>query len=348
MTPDFISRMVGLVIFGLLGARLGAQPIFANNINLPPDSSAILLSLVGVLFGLIATPWFTVRPVRSLRKNIKEMPVEQLLMSLIGLLVGLLVALLATLPLSLLPSPFNWLMPLALMVVGGYLGLSIFGIRGREIQDALTRFGRTPGPSIGSSNRKLLVDTSSLIDGRLVDVAETGFLGGTLIIPRFVLSELHRVADSPDALRRNRGRRGLNLLNKLQRNELVPVRIVEEDFDELPEVDDKLIALAQQISAALITNDYNLGEVAEANGVPVLNINRLSNAVRSIYIPGETFAIRVIQEGREENQGVGYLDDGTMVLIENGKEYIDRSIQVTVTKLINRDTGRIIFATPVN
>jgi len=348
MTPDFISRMVGLVIFGLLGARLGAQPIFANNINLPPDSSAILLSLVGVLFGLIATPWFTVRPVRSLRKNIKEMPVEQLLMSLIGLLVGLLVALLATLPLSLLPSPFNWLAPLALMVVGGYLGLSIFGIRGREIQDALTRFGRAPGPSIGSSNRKLLVDTSSLIDGRLVDVAETGFLGGTLIIPRFVLSELHRVADSPDALRRNRGRRGLNLLNKLQRNELVPVRIVEEDFDELPEVDDKLIALAQQISAALITNDYNLGEVAEANGVPVLNINRLSNAVRSIYIPGETFAIRVIQEGREENQGVGYLDDGTMVLIENGKEYIDRSIQVTVTKLINRDTGRIIFATPVN
>ena len=201
---------------------------------------------------------------------------------------------------------------------------------------------------ITGSSRKLLLDTSVLIDGRIKDIVETGFIGGSLILPRFVLSELHRVADSSDALRRNRGRRGLNMLNKLQRSDIANVRIVEEDFEDIQAVDDKLVALALQMDALVMTNDYNLNQVAEAQGVTVLNVNQLANAVRSIYIPGEIFAIRVIQEGTQEEQGIGYLEDGTMVVIEHGQRYMDRTINVEVTKLINRDTGRMIFAVPEN
>jgi uncharacterized protein YacL len=198
----------------------------------------------------------------------------------------------------------------------------------------------------GLSSRKLILDTSVLIDGRICEISDTGFIGGTLIMPRFVLSELHRVADSSDPLRRKRGRRGIEMLNKLQRTDSIPIRIVDDDFEDIQAVDNKLVALAIQMTASIITNDYNLNQVAEAQGVPVLNINALANAVRSIYIPGETFAIRIIQEGRDDRQGVGYLDDGTMVVVENGANYMDRSIEVEVTKLINKDTGRMIFAIP--
>ena len=200
--------------------------------------------------------------------------------------------------------------------------------------------------SIQSSTRQLLLDTSVLIDGRIVEIANTGFLGGVLVIPRFVLAELHQVADSADPLRRNRGRRGLLKLNELQRNDITPVRIVEDDFDDIAEVDDKLVALAIQISGAILTNDYNLNQVADLQGVQVLNINELANAVRSVYIPGETFPLHIIQEGRENEQGIGYLEDGTMVVVENGKNHMDRTIRVVVTKLINKPTGRMIFAEP--
>jgi uncharacterized protein YacL len=244
-------------------------------------------------------------------------------------------------------EPLNWFAPSTVSVVGGYLGMTIFGTRSREILDTLgARLGKPSGRMAGLSTRNLLLDTSVLIDGRIVDVAETGFIGGTLIIPRFVLSELHRVADSSDPLRRSRGRRGLNLLNKLQRDDMVVVRIVEDDIDTVQEVDDKLVALAIQMTASIITNDYNLNQVADAQGVPVLNLNRLANALRPMFIPGEAFAIRIIQEGRDPEQGIGYLDDGTMVVVENGKRYMDRTVQVEVTKLINRDTGRMIFAVP--
>ncbi len=347
MSSDFIVRMIGMVVFMILGARLGADS--ASFINFPVESSAFLFGLVGILVGLILTPWFTTRPVRELRRSINEWPVERLTMSLMGVLLGLLLALLAAYPLSLLPQPFGSLIPPALTIVLAYLGVTIFGVRSKEILDTLTLWmGRSGNRILTTGGRKLLLDTSVLIDGRIADVAETGFLGGSLIVPRFVLSELHRVADSSDAMRRNRGRRGLNMLNRLQRSDMIPVRIVEDDFEDIVAVDDKLVALGQQMNAAIITNDYNLNQVADAQGVPVLNVNQLANAVRSVYIPGEIFAIRVIQEGRDDNQGVGYLEDGTMVVIENGKRYLDRTIQVEVTKLITRDTGRMIFAVPEN
>lgn len=345
MTPDFSSRMIGMIVFTILGARLGLDT--ADAFSLPANYNGLLFGIVGTLFGLIMTPWITVRPVRALRRSINEWSVERLLMSIIGVIFGLFIGLLAAYPLSLLDPPFGTIVPTIITVICGYLGLTIFGVRSKEIVDTIaTRFGKSPIRSTGLSSRKLLLDTSVLIDGRITDISDTGFIGGAMIVPRFVLSELHRVADASDPLRRNRGRRGLDMLNRLQKSELVSLRIIDDDFEDIPQVDDKLVALALQMTAYVVTNDFNLNQVAEAQGVPVLNINALANAVRSMYIPGETFAIRVIQEGTDEGQGVGYLDDGTMVVIKNGKDYMDRTINVQVTKLINRDTGRMIFAIP--
>jgi uncharacterized protein YacL len=347
MTPDFISRLIGMIVFTVIGARLGVD--LASFLNLDVPSRGLIFGLVGMLFGIVMTPFLTVRPVRFVRRAINEVPIERLLMSIVGAVVGLTLALLVAYPLSLLGGTLGNVLPSFVSVVGAYLGMATFGIRSREILDAASERVGVRGQRSGvASSRKLILDTSVLIDGRIADVAETGFLGGTLIVPRFVMNELHRVADSSDVLRRNRGRRGLAVLNKIQRSDTIPVRIVDEDFEGIVEVDDKLVALALQLSAAIMTNDYNLGQVAEAQGITVLNINQLSNAVRAIYIPGEVFPIRVIQEGRDPNQGVGYLDDGTMVVVENGKNYMDRTIRVLVTKLINRDTGRMIFAIPEN
>ncbi|MGB1285567.1 MAG: PIN/TRAM domain-containing protein [Aggregatilineales bacterium] len=345
MRPEFISRLIGMLVFAILGARLGAEA--AALLNLDVESRAVIFGLVGVLTGLIITPWITVYPVRMLGRIINEMPVERLLMMLVGASVGLILSLLAAYPLSLLPSPIGSFVPPGLMLVAVYLSMTIFSIRTREILDTLgARLGRPSGQMAGLSTRQLVLDTSVLIDGRIADVAETGFIGGTLLMPRFVLSELHRVADSSDPLRRERGRRGLKLLNQMQRSDVVRLRIVEDDFDDIAEVDNKIVALAISLTATVLTTDYNLSQVAGAQGVPVLNMNELANSVRPMFIPGETLSIRIIQEGRDAGQGVGYLEDGTMVVVETGKSYMDRTITVEVTKSITRPTGRMIFALP--
>lgn len=347
MTPFFISRIIGVVVFSILGIRIGNS--LANFINLGEAESAFIFFWVGALFGLTATPWITVQPIQRIRRAINEMPVPKLLMAIIGGLIGLLLAVLLAFPLSLLEEPIGEVAPAIVSVVFGYLGMTIFSIRANEIMEALSeRFGGRTRRLSNFTTRQLLLDTSVLIDGRIVEISETGFIGGTLVIPRFVLNELHRVADSPDPLRRNRGRRGLAKLNELQRNNDLPVKIIEDDPEDFTEVDAKLIALSIQLNASLVTNDFNLNQVADAQGVDVLNINALANAVRAVYIPGETFAIRIIQEGRDPNQGIGYLDDGTMVVVESGQRYMDRNIEVEVTKLINRPTGRMIFAVPQN
>lgn len=348
MSSDFLSRLIGMVVFALIGARLGLDA--ADPLNLPDEVTWFMFSLVGFLFGLIVTPWITSRPLRRISQSIKEMPIEVLIMTILGALIGLVLALLLAYPLSLLVPPFDRFLPAAVSVLGGYLGMTIFAVRSREIWELFSdQLGLKRGRLLAmQSSRQLLLDTSVLIDGRIVEIAKTGFLGGTLIIPRFVLNELHQVADSSDTLRRNRGRRGLIKLNELQRNNVTPVKIIEDDVEDIVEVDDKLVALALRMDAYLITNDYPLSKVAEGQGVTVLNINLLANAVRSIHIPGETFPVHIIQEGRDYGQGVGYLEDGTMVVVENGKNYMDRTVRVTVTKLINREAGRMIFAVPEN
>lgn len=346
MSADFISRLIGTIVFALVGARLGAA-IPPAGTGLPDYLNVPILALVGVLIGLVLTPWLTVRPWRFIRQTVNEMSVDVLLTSIVGLAAGALVGLLLAYPLSLLEPPLGRLLPATMSVLAGYLGLTIFNVRSREILALLgDRAGALPGRAFSSGERQILMDTSVLIDGRIVDIAKTGFLGGTLIVPRFVINELHQVADSSDPLRRNRGRHGLAKLNELQRDASVPFKITEDDVPTIAEVDDKLVALAVQMKATVLTNDYPLNRIAETQGVTVLNVNALSNAVRSIYLPGDTLPIRIIQEGREADQGIGYLEDGTMVVVEGGKAFMDRTINVSVTKFINKDTGRMFFATP--
>jgi uncharacterized protein YacL len=346
MSIDLVYRLIGMVIFALIGGRLGIE--VATPLGLSELVVSFFFGLVGILFGLIVTPLVTIRPIRKINQLIRETPVEILLTALLGTLLGLTIGLLLSYPLSLIFEPLGTILPLAISLLIAYFGFITFSFRSSEIWGVISDlFGTRRRPMGMQSNRQLLLDTSVLIDGRIVEIAKTGFMGGTLVVPRFVLNELHQVADSSDKLRRERGRRGLEKLNELQqRNSFSPVKVVEDDIEDVHEVDSKLIALALQTDSPLVTNDYNLNRVAEAQGVLVLNINQLANAVRSIYIPGETFPIHIIQEGKEYGQGVGYLEDGTMVVVENGKTYMDRTIRVTVTKLITRDTGRMIFATP--
>ena len=280
MTLFFISRIVGLVVFSIVGIRIGND--LADFINLAEAESAFIFFWVGALFGLTATPWITVAPVQRLRRAINEMPVPKLIMSAIGGMMGLVLALMLAFPLSLLERPIGDIAPAITSVIFGYLGMAIFGLRATEIVEVFAeRFGGRSRQFNSFTRRQLLLDTSVLIDGRIVEIAETGFVGGTLVIPRFVLSELHRVADSPDPLRRNRGRRGLAKLNELQRNNDLPVKIIEDDPLDFTEVDAKLVALAIELNASLMTNDFNLNQVADAQGVDVLNINALANAVRA-------------------------------------------------------------------
>jgi uncharacterized protein YacL len=192
----------------------------------------------------------------------------------------------------------------------------------------------------------IVVDTSAIIDGRIAEIVESGFIYGTLVVPKFVLEELQHIADSSDTLRRNRGRRGLEILNRMQKESTTPVEILDEDVPEVTEVDAKLVALARVRSKAILTNDFNLNRVAELQGVRVLNINSLANAVKPAVLPGEELRVRVIQEGKEPGQGVGFLDDGTMIVVEGGVRYIDKDLDVAVTRVLQTVAGRMIFAQP--
>lgn len=345
MKALLIVRILGLFFFGIIGLLIGAELVALT--QLTRNEASLVFMALGALVGLVGAPWLTVYPWRCLRGAIAEAPAPKLALALAGAVAGLAPALMLAFPLSLLGGPLGAALPALVSIGCGLLGMSVFVMRSGELLELIgERVGGRQRRFHPISARQLLLDTSVLIDGRIVEIAETGFIGGTLVIPRFVLSELHRVADSADSLRRNRGRRGLAKLNELQRNNDLPVKIIDDDPEEFGEVDAKLVALSMQFKAYLVTNDFNLNQVADAQGVDVLNINALANAVRSVYIPGETFAIRIIQEGRDPNQGIGYLDDGTMVVVESGQKYMDRTVGVEVTKLINRPTGRMIFAAP--
>jgi uncharacterized protein YacL len=233
------------------------------------------------------------------------------------------------------------------VIIFSYIGISLFVMRQGDIMGLIsTLSGR--GESGGSSawtnlNRNILLDTSVIIDGRVADIAKTGFLPGTLLIPRFVLNELQYIADSPDGMRRQRGRRGMEVLAELQKLPNILVRISDINVDGVREVDDKLIVLGKQLKSPVLTNDYNLNRIAELQGVTVLNINELANAVKSVVLPGEGLRINIIQEGKEQSQGVGYMDDGTMVVVENGKDYIGEYMEVNITKVLQTAAGRMIF-----
>ena len=347
MSIDFIARIIGMVIFAIVGAYLGAN--LSNLAGAQPWLWSSVFSLLGALIGLIVTPFLTVRPMRAIRKNMAQLSIRTILVGLIGLFVGLITAALAAFPLSLLPQPLSQILPFVGALLFGYLGVTLFVMRQSDI---LPLFGsRFSSSAVRGANgpvaeHEVLLDTSVIIDGRIADIAHTGFIPGVMVVPSFVLNELQHIADSPDSLRRQRGRRGLDILNRLQKDPNISFRITDMDVDGVREVDDKLVVLGRQMRCPILTNDYNLNRVAELQGVLVLNINELANAVKTVYLPGETFDINVIQEGKETGQGVGYLDDGTMVVVEEGKMHIDHIIPVTVTKVLQTAAGRMIFARP--
>jgi uncharacterized protein YacL len=345
MSAEFISRIVGMVVAAVGGVFLGIY--VAAQLGGSPYQYAAIFLLVGALAGLILTPYVTVRPFVALRKRIRHAPAHQLLATTLGLIVGLIVAALLAFPLSMLPPPFSQILPFVAAVLFGYLGVTVMITRQSDIfnlvRGRLPKRGESPDNG-GNGRMPVLLDTSVIIDGRIADISHTGFIEGEMLVPHFVLNELQHIADSADTLRRNRGRRGLDMLRRLQNESTTPVRVTDIDIEGVREVDDKLVLLAKQLHCAILTNDYNLNRVAELQGVRVLNINELANAVKAIFLPGESFNVKIIQEGKEANQGVGYLDDGTMVVVEDGESYINHKIQVTVTKVLQTAAGRMLFA----
>ncbi|MBN2387481.1 MAG: TRAM domain-containing protein [Anaerolineales bacterium] len=351
MSSDFFIRLVGMVFFSIVGVYIGNW--LGRFDNTQQTFYVMTVGLVGALFGLVLTPFFTTRPLRSLRALLNRLSAEVIFSGMVGLIVGLIISALLAFPLSLLPDPAGRILPFIGVLFITYFSVSLFIMRQNDfanIMSALTsrREDGGTGSNFPTSNRTTLLDTSVIIDGRVADIAKTGFLPGTLLIPRFVLNELQYIADSPDNLRRQRGRRGMEVLAELQKAPSVVVRISDIDVDGVREVDDKLVILARQLKCPILTNDYNLNRIAELQGVPILNINELANAVKSVVLPGETLAISVIQEGKEQNQGVGYMDDGTMVVVEGGNRLIGKTVDVGVTKVLQTAAGRMIFAKPEN
>jgi uncharacterized protein YacL len=348
VSTEFYFRIGGMIFFGILGALLGYQ--FGGD-NLTPEALryALIIGLISALAGLVLTPYITTRPARWIRGKLSRLSAETLFAGLAGMVVGLLTAALLAFPLSLLPSPLGQILPFVGVIVFTWLGVSLFVMRQGDIMGLFSTLSGRGGESGSSSswtnlNRTILLDTSVIIDGRVSDIAKTGFLPGTLLIPRFVLNELQYIADSPDGLRRQRGRRGMEVLAELQKLPNILVRISDINAEGVREVDDKLVVLARQLRCPILTNDYNLNRVAELQGVTILNINELANAVKSVVLPSEHMTLNIFQEGKEFGQGVGYMDDGTMVVVENGHDYIGEYKDVVVTKVLQTAAGRMIFA----
>jgi len=347
MSHEFVFRILGMVVFGLLGGYFGVD--LATVTTISTEEGAVIFGLVGALFGLVLTPTITTRPINSLRALLNQLDTRTLGAGLAGLTVGMVIAALLAFPLSLLPSPLGEVFPFIGVLLFGYIGVAVFISRKNDIFSAFG--GRVfsmadRGGKKEDRERVVLVDTSVIIDGRISDIAQTGFLVGELLIPRFVLDELQHIADSADGLRRQRGRRGMEILANLQESNTIPVRISDIDVEGTREVDSKLVILARQLSCPILTNDYNLNRVAEIQGVPVLNINELANAVKAVLLPGEAVEVKIIQEGKERGQGIGYLSDGTMVVVEDGKERMNEDIKSIVTKVLQTAAGRMIFARP--
>jgi len=349
MSVEFIVRLIGMVALAVGGVYLGVY--LSDLANDQPILWASVFGLVGALMGLIVTPFLTTRPIRAIRAHMTQVSVRSMLSGTLGLIIGLIVAALIASPLSLLPAPFGQLLPFVGAVVLSYLGVTIFVMRQNDVFNVLgSRLSTksSEGEDSGQAQRNILLDTSVIIDGRIADIAHTGFIFGTMLVPSFVLNELQHIADSPDGLRRQRGRRGLDILNRLQKDTRITFRITDMDVEGVRAVDDKLVILARQLRSPILTNDFNLNRVAELQGVIVLNINELANAVKAVFLPGETLDVHVIQEGKEAGQGVGYLDDGTMVVVEGGKAEINNVILVMVTKVLQTAAGRMIFARPTS
>jgi uncharacterized protein YacL len=301
-----------------------------------------------IVLGFTLLPYLTVIPALAALRAVQQLSTAEFVTAIIGLFLGLLLGLLLGLPLSALPGPIGTVAPVGISI---FLGLGMVGLTVAKRHDLIAAaeslgiLGR-PATDAAPAVPRILVDTSAIIDGRIADIADSGFLFGVLEVPRFVLDEVQRLADSSDSLRRTRGRRGLEILNRMRKSGTTPVQVIDEDVPGTSEVDSKLVALAKKDGRAVLTNDLNLNRIADLQGVRVLNVNSLANAVKPALLPGEDLRVKVIQPGKDAGQGVGYLDDGTMVVVEGGARAIDTEVDVTVTRVLQTVAGRMVFAHP--
>jgi uncharacterized protein YacL len=338
-------RLVAALIGFVFGFFLGASLLQVSQVTPVTNQVLVLLLLATAcaILGWLGAPYVTVMPAAIVVEKIRAASAGNLIGGAFGAAVGLILALFLAFPLSFLPGEVGRYAPLVTAVVLGAIGATAGAVKRNELSEFAQ--GIRGIRRSGTAEARILLDTSVIIDGRISDVVRSGFVRGTLIVPKFVLAELQYFNDSPDGSRRERGRRGLEMLSKMQKEETVKVELSDEDPAGTG-ADAKLITLARALTVPIMTNDYGLNRVAELQGITVLNINDLAKAVRPVVLPGEDITVRVIQEGKESAQAVGYLEDGTMVVIENGVRHIGSELAVTVMRVLQTVGGRMIFGHP--
>ncbi|MRG69912.1 PIN/TRAM domain-containing protein [Limosilactobacillus reuteri] len=355
-------RMITL-IYILVGAAVGFYylPLLWGilNIALNPALLVFIDIIIGALiFWLLSLPLVsgTEKLIQRIEKELTKRSPVYLFFGTLLTIIGLVLAILISIPLWRTRIPvINNILPILLMIVFSYFGFRIGTTRLDDWRKAFThaKSSKNDGGNVierqdDNYHHYKILDTNILIDGRIYDLVKTGFLEGTLLVPNFVLYELQYIADSGESIKRVRGRRGLDILNKLRNEKIVPIEMYDGDFEDIPEVDSKLIALAKKVDGVIVTNDYNLNKVIQFQNVQVLNINNLAKSLRPRVIPGETMTVVVVKKGTERQQGVAYLDDGTMVVVEDGRYFMDKQIEVEVTSALQTDAGRMIFARPLH
>ena len=355
-------RMITL-IYILVGAAVGFYYLpwlwGILNIALNPALLVFIDIIIGALiFWLLSLPLAsgTEKLIQRIEKELTKRSPVYLFFGTLLTIIGLVLAILISIPLWRTRIPvINNILPILLMIVFSYFGFRIGTTRLDDWRKAFThaKSSKNDGGNVierqdDNYHHYKILDTNILIDGRIYDLVKTGFLEGTLLVPNFVLYELQYIADSGESIKRVRGRRGLDILNKLRNEKIVPIEMYDGDFEDIPEVDSKLIALAKKVDGVIVTNDYNLNKVIQFQNVQVLNINNLAKSLRPRVIPGETMTVVVVKKGTERQQGVAYLDDGTMVVVEDGRYFMDKQIEVEVTSALQTDAGRMIFARPLH
>ena len=356
-----IFSIIGLIIGYFISEILLEIPQIASlNYISTTVARIIFVIIICFIFGLIL---YIISPtiyknisnlIEYAEKNMQKMSIAEIAYGTVGAVIALILMTFIAKPISDISNTIGPILLILLNIVAAIIGAEIMIKKKDDITALLVNIKK---PAIKEKKAKdgvkeavkgipKILDTSVIIDGRIFDICETGFIEGPLVIPNFVLDELRHISDSSDSLKRNRGRRGLDILNRIQKELEIETQIIDDDFPKIAEVDAKLLKLAQKIDGKVITNDYNLNKVAEFQGVPVLNINELSNAIKPVVLPGEEMTIDIVKDGKESSQGVAYLEDGTMIVVEGGRKYIGQTTSVIVTSVLQTAAGRMIFAKP--
>ncbi len=339
-STNFYARVLGGIFLGYAGYYFST----IHSMNPPSDVqtwATSLLTLCGIALGMVLTPYATVIPIQRAIRRSRDMEFPDLVVIVLGALAGLIVGVLLTFPLSQLPGILGQFVPAVVAIILAYAGSRIASTQKQALINVFRPQREDSARVIGP---RVVVDTSVIIDGRIAKVAEIGFLSGSLLVPQFVLQELQQLADSSDDFTRVKGKRGLEVLRGLQTNEHIGVEIVDTTLPDVEQVDDKLVAFARAEHVPLLTNDMNLHQVAQLQGVHVLNLNQLADAVRLQFANGDRVRVAIRNEGREREQGVGFTEDGTMIVVEDARRLVGQEVTATVTRVYTTQSGRIIFA----